>query len=199
MTRELERARFDDTVLAELRGDLLRFASLQLRDDHLAEDVVQEAMAAALAGQQDFAGKSSVKTWVFAILRNKIIDVIRQRGRTINVTALSPEERSMDQGFEALFKANQHWKPDHRPSDWGDPEQALRDSQFMVVLEACLSHLPANTARVFMMREFLALDTAEVCAELAISTSNCHVILHRARNGLRECLEKNWFAAGEHP
>jgi RNA polymerase sigma-70 factor (TIGR02943 family) len=197
MTMTPERARFDDTMLAELRRDMLRFASLQLRDDHLAEDVVQDAMAAALAGGQEFAGKSSVKTWVFAILKNKIIDVIRQRGRTINVTALSPQEQSMDQGFEALFKTNQHWKPDHRPSDWGDPEQALRHSQFMAVLEACLSHLPENTARVFMMREFLALDTTEVCAELAISTSNCHVILHRARNGLRECLEKNWFVAGE--
>ena len=50
-----------------------------------------------------------------------------------------------------------------------------------------------------MMREFLEFETPEVCAELSISTSNCNVILHRARNGLRRCLEKNWFVAGEQP
>lgn len=184
-------------LLASLRKDMLRFASLQLRDEHLAEDVVQEAMTAALVGEKDFSGDSAVKTWVFAILKNKIVDVIRQRGRTVNVTSLSAEEQSMDQSFEALFKSNEHWNPGARPNDWGDPENALRQQQFMIVFEACLKHLPESTARVFMMREFLELDTSEVCKELSISTSNCHVILHRARNGLRHCLEKNWFSAGE--
>ncbi|MCK0507682.1 sigma factor-like helix-turn-helix DNA-binding protein [Aromatoleum anaerobium] len=44
-----------------------------------------------------------------------------------------------------------------------------------------------------MMREFLELDTGEICQQLDISTSNCWVILHRARMGLRECLENGWF------
>ena len=59
--------------------------------------------------------------------------------------------------------------------------------------------LPENTARVFMMREFLEFDTAEVCQTLDISVGNCNVILHRARNGLRRCLESSWFAPGEKP
>ncbi|MEZ5626749.1 MAG: hypothetical protein R3E34_04385 [Rhodocyclaceae bacterium] len=49
---------------------------------------------------------------------------------------------------------------------------------------------------MFMMREFLELDSHEICDTLAISMSNCHVILHRARNGLRRCLEANWFSEG---
>lgn len=48
-----------------------------------------------------------------------------------------------------------------------------------------------------MMREFLEFEMADVCRELSITTSNCNVILHRARNGLRKCLEGSWFAAGE--
>lgn len=183
-------------LLAELRHDMLRFASLQLRDDQLAEDVVQEALMAALAGEKDFSGRSALKTWVFAILRNKIVDAIRQRGRSINVSSLLPEEAHLDQAFEALFKPNQHWTPEARPRDWGDPDAALHQEQFWAVFEACLKHLPENTARVFMMREFLEFDTSEVCAELQINESNCHVILHRARNGLRRCLEQNWFVAG---
>ena len=99
---------------------MLRFATLQLRDDQLAEDVVQEAMLAALAGERKFAGRSAVKTWVFAILRNKIVDAIRQRSRSVNFSALLPEEAEMDEAFETLFKPNDHWMPEERPADWGD-------------------------------------------------------------------------------
>lgn len=186
----------DAEFLTEIRRDMLRFASLQLRDDPLAEDVVQEAMVAALDGEKQFAGRSAVKTWIFAILRNKIVDAIRQKSRSVNFTALLPDEAEMDQAFEALFKPSAHWLPEERPADWGDPEAALHQEQFWAVFEACLKHLPENTARVFMMREFLEFDTAEVCRELNISTSNCHVILHRARNGLRRCLEGSWFTTG---
>lgn len=186
----------DAEFLKEIRRDMLRFANLQLRDEHLAEDVVQEAMVAALDGEKQFAGRSAVKTWIFAILRNKIVDAIRQKARSVNFSALLPEEAEMDEAFETLFKPNAHWLPEERPADWGDPEAALHQEQFWAVFEACLKHLPESTARVFMMREFLEFDTAEVCRELKISTSNCHVILHRARNGLRRCLEGNWFATG---
>ena len=189
-------ANFDSAFLTEMRRDLLRFARLQLRDNALAEDTVQEAIAGALAGGREFAGRSALKTWVFAILRNKIVDAIRERSRSINVSALSVDEEAMDETFDGLFKPNAHWQPESRPADWGDPEAALNQEQFWAVFETCLEHLPANTARVFMMREFLEFDTDEVCAELSISTSNCHVILHRARTGLRRCLEQNWFANG---
>jgi RNA polymerase sigma-70 factor (ECF subfamily) len=140
-----------------------------------------------------------VKTWIFAILKNKIVDLIRLQVRTTNVSALSAEEESLDQAFESLFKTNAHWSPGSRPSNWGDPEESLREQRFWEVFDACLKHLPANTARVFMMREFLEFETAEVCQELSLTTSNCNVILHRARNGLRRCLESNWFSAGEQP
>jgi RNA polymerase sigma-70 factor, ECF subfamily len=187
----------DAQFLVDMRRDMLRFASLQLRDEQLAEDAVQETMLAVLNGKQGFAGRSALKTWVFSILRNKIVDAIRQRSRTINFSALAPEEEDLDQTFETLFKENAHWTPEARPATWGDPEGALHQEQFWAVFEACLKHLPQNTARVFMMREFLEFDTEEVCTELQISSSNCHVILHRARNGLRRCLESTWFGAGE--
>ncbi len=189
----------DDVYLAEIRRDMIKFAHLQLRDEAQAEDVVQEALVAALDNTREFAGRSAVKTWIFAILKNKIVDLIRLQVRTTNVSALSAEEESLDQAFESLFKTNAHWSPGSRPSNWGDPEESLREQRFWEVFDACLKHLPENTARVFMMREFLEFETAEVCQELSLTTSNCNVILHRARNGLRRCLESNWFSAGEQP
>lgn len=197
MTETHEGLIMDDVYLRTLRPGMIRFARLHLRDEELAEDVVQDALIAAMDGARGFAGRSAFDTWVLAILRNKIADAIRLRGRSINVSALAPEEEGLDQAFEALFKPNAHWSPESRPRDWGDPEDALRCGQFWAVFEACLEHLPENTARVFMMREFLEFDTAEICGELSISTSNCHVILHRARNALRRCLERSWFDKGE--
>jgi len=194
-----EQPMIDDRFLTEIRHDMIKFATLQLRDDALAEDVVQDALMGAMANAEGFSGRSALKTWVFAILRNKIIDQIRVKGRTTNVCALSSDEASLDEAFESLFKSNAHWTPQSRPKNWGDPEESLRQQRFWDVFDACLKHLPENTARVFMMREFLEFETAEVCLELAITTSNCNVILHRARNGLRRCLEGNWFAAGEQP
>lgn len=182
--------------LAQFRPDLLRFARLQLRDDQLAEDVVQEAMIGALTGMQDFAGRAALKTWVFSILKHKIIDAIRSRERTVSVSALTEDEEEFEQTFDRLFKANGHWSPASRPGDWGDPEETLRQTQFWAVFDACLNHLPAGTARVFMMREFLDFEVEEICKELGIRSNNCYVILHRARNNLRGCLERTWFGPG---
>ena len=194
-----QQAWMNDGAIEDIRREMIRFAQLQLRDAAMAEDVVQEALAGALANAKEFAGRSALKTWVFAILRNKIVDHIRQQSRTTNVSALAPEEESLDQSFETLFKGNDHWRPENRPTNWGDPEESLRQQRFWDVFDACLNHLPENTARVFMMREFLEFETAEVCRELSITVSNCNVILYRARNGLRRCLEKSWFAPGEQP
>lgn len=83
--------------------------------------------------------------------------------------------------------------PDDRPATWTDPDASFSQKQFWEVFDACLDHLPDQIARVYMMREFLDFETAEICRQLGITNSNCWVILHRARLGLRECLENNWF------
>ena len=177
--------------LASFRHDLLRFARLQLRDNAAAEDVVQESLVAALSAAGQFAGRAQAKTWVFAILKNKIIDHLRQRKREPNLGG--GDDDFSDDAFDALFDETQHWKPAERPSHWGDPERSLEDSRFWSVFEACLDKLPENTARVFMMREFLGFETEEICKELHLTASNCWVILHRARMALRLCLDTRWF------
>jgi len=174
--------------IAVMREELLRFTILQLRDPTLAEDVVHEAMIAALAPGR-YSGRGSLKSWVFAILRNKIIDAIRQRSRH------SAEVFSEDDGsdLDDQFKDNGHWKKTQKPADWGHPETVLASEQFWVIFELCLNALPENTARVFMMREHLGLELREICQELALSDRNAWVIMHRARNQLRRCLEVNYI------
>ncbi len=181
--------------LAQHRGYLLRVARLQLRDEALAEDVVQETLAAALSGG-GFSGKSSVKTWLTGILKHKIVDAIRRKQREpAAVASFGGIDAELDvEDFDALFNSKGEW--DAPPADWGDPEEALNRRQFFDVMDLCLEKLPPNTARAFMMREVMDLDCDEICAELSITANNLWVILYRARMALRACLEQNWFAAG---
>jgi RNA polymerase sigma-70 factor, ECF subfamily len=172
------------TRLEEERPYLLRYASLQLRDRHAAEDAVQETLLAALAGEASFGGRSNLRTWLTGILKHKIVDAIRKTSRE---TASGSDEE-----FEALFDETGHWRDP--PTAWDDPDAALQQSQFLSALEECLARLPAKTSQAFMMREHLGLETTEICKELAVTPTHCWVLLHRARLALRECLQMNWFA-----
>lgn len=186
----------DPQFLDSLRHQMLRFATLQLSDASLAEDAVQEALIGALKNAKSFGGRAALKTWVFAILKNKIADVLRQKQRMVNASSLLHEDEE-DEDFSELFDKKGFWQPDERPAAWANPEESLREGQFWRVFEACLENLPGNQARVFMMREFIELDSHEICETVGISVSNLNVMLHRARLRLRECLENHWFVKGE--
>lgn len=175
--------------LEALRPALMRFAVLQLRNDALAEDVVQETLVAVLEKPDRFAGQSSLRTYVTGILKHKIIDVLRAATRECQI---EPQEDQSDADvIDALFKPDGHTID--VPRQWGDPDATLEQKDFFRVLEICLERLPAKNARIFMMREWLELETDEICKELKISTSNAWVMLYRARIQLRECLDLNWF------
>lgn len=186
----------DTVFLNDLRRQMVKFATLQLSNSHLAEDAVQEALIGALKNARSFAGRAALKTWVFAILKNKIADVLRQKQRMVDASSLLREDEEKED-FSELFDQKGFWQADERPAAWGNPNDALHQSQFWKVFEICLERLPGNQARVFMMKEFVELDSHEICATVGISTTNLNVMLHRSRLRLRECLETNWFIKGE--
>lgn len=175
--------------LENLRPGLYRFAQLQLRNECAAEDAVQETLLAVLEKPDSFAGNSSLRTYVTGILKFKIIDHLRslKKEKPLEIK----DEESEDDLIDSLFNANGHVIG--MPTAWGAPEATLQQKDFFRVLEVCLENLPAKTARVFMMREWLELETEEICKELELSTSNLWVVLYRARLRLRECLDLNWF------
>jgi RNA polymerase sigma-70 factor (ECF subfamily) len=170
----------------EERPYLLRYARLQLRDPHAAEDAVQEALVAALAGEASFGGRSNLRTWLTGILKHKIVDAIRRASRE---NTLAPDPLGEIAEFDALFDQTGHWN--EAPAAW--PENSLEQKQFFAVLEECLSRLPAKTAQAFMMREHMGYETDEICQEIGVTPTHCWVLLYRARMALRECLQTNWF------
>lgn len=180
-----------DTDIEKLRQEMLAFARLQLNDAHLAEDAVQEALAGALKNSSSFSRKATLKTWVFSILRYKIADVLRGRYRE----PVQQECKDCSTDDDSYFDSAGHWQTGSAPRAWGNTDQLVTDEHFWRVFDACLEVLPGDQARVFMMREFVELDTHEICDALEIKPANLHVLLHRARLRLRACLSSSWFNA----
>jgi len=179
-----------------LRVQLVKFARIQLRQDAAVEDVVQETLIALLEHPERFAGQSSLKTYAIGILKHKIVDVLRRGKREVALHDSDDDTPATDMAaFDALFDETGHFR--ERPSQWGDPDAAFQQKQFFEVLEVCVERLPAKVAQIFMMREWLELETEEICQELGVTTTNAWVMLYRARMRLRECLQLNWFGEAE--
>jgi len=192
----MPRAPTADSRFAEIEGHrpyLVRYALSQLRDPVLAEEAVQEALLAALEGIGKFDGRSTLRTWLTSILRFKVIDI--QRRQVADRARVDIDEERLADEHEAwldeMFDETGHWKSP--PQAWNDPEAALEQRRFWMVFEMCLEGLPAAASRVFFKREVLGEETPVICSEEKITSSNCWVILHRARIALRMCLERNWF------
>ena len=179
----------DPDTWLELHGDsLYRFALVRVREPSIAEDMVQETLLAAWRAKDSFAGGSAERTWLIAILKNKIIDYFRRNRRETPL----PDNADTDDAIDALFAKNtDHWA--RLASAWANPDDALEQAEFWQVFQNCLDALPVRQAQMFTLSEIDGLSTDELCKVAQAQTSNVWVMLHRARLRLRECLEKQWF------
>jgi RNA polymerase sigma-70 factor (ECF subfamily) len=176
-----------NAAIAEMRPLLLKLAMLQLRNESWAEDVVSETTLAAIESAKRFEGRAQLRTWVVGILKHKIVDQLRRQSREVSIDADNDGSAS---ALESLFDAA--GSRVSAPLDWGDPERALTQQQFIDVLQRCLGQLPDAQGRAFMMREWLGCETAEICRTLGVNANHCNVLLFRARMRLRECIESSW-------
>ncbi|RTR07095.1 sigma-70 family RNA polymerase sigma factor [Halomonas nitroreducens] len=177
--------------LAAVRPRLVAFALMHLRDAAQAEDAVQEALVAAIEKPEAFAGRSGYETWVFGILKYKILDAMRAQRRQGKWQPL--EDETDDEAIDRQFQRNGRWQESARPSSWGEPEATFENEYFWQVFDACMIGLPDNLARVFSLRELMGLSTGDICQEVGIKENNCWVMLHRARLRLRACIERGWL------
>ena len=121
--------------LEEYGDTLFRYALRRLRDTTHAEDIVQETLLAALQSRTSYSGRASEKTWLTGILKHKIIDFIRKQVRETTVDDICAlSDASVENDIDGLFDTRGHWvRP---PSNWGNPDKMLRNSQFVDAFEA---------------------------------------------------------------
>ena len=130
--------------LAQIREQMLKFATLQVGDSVLAEDLVQESFLSAFNHLEQFKRQAAFKTWVFAILKNKIIDFLRQKGKLVLETEIEDEEQT-----NHFFDEGGHWKAEHSPLDLELSESAVYSEEFWLNLPTRQTSQDFYDERVF--------------------------------------------------
>lgn len=143
---------------------------------------------------QAHKGQAALTTWATAILKNKVADWYRSPHQRRRVHVKDEEADLSDDPSEALYNT-QGTRIEPVPV-WEQPENREAQRQMMTVMESCLRRLPTQTSKVFMMREWLGLESAEICERLGLSPDNTRTILHRARTGLRQCMSSQGHSVG---
>ncbi len=193
----LIQAQEGQTIPPPDHGDVLyRYALGRVQEADAAEELVQETFLAALRARARFAGRSSERTWLVGILRHKIVDHLRRRGRERPapdrdaLPAAGPSDEAWDKRFDARGK----WRVP--PGRWGeDPSALLERAEFWETFRRCLSGLPPRLGQAFTLREMDEMSSDEVRGVLNVSAANRWVLPHRARTRLCRCLESKWFGA----
>lgn len=164
----------------------MRQARFVLSNTALAEDLVQDTLLAVVQQQEARRGDAKLGTWATAILKNKVADWYRsaQHQRTEH---LPDDSGTLADTVDAQFTPSGHYA--EPVASWQQPDNHMAQQQMMKTFEGCMAGLPAQTGRVFMMREWLGFETTEICSRLQISPDNCRTLLHRARTALRVCMQ----------
>lgn len=150
------------------RDYLVRFAKRRLQDPALAEDLVHDVFEAVVTGSALFGGRSALRSWLTAVLKNKIVDLVRQRSGHDGLA----DEYDDDQVGIALEC------PQPRPEQWAQQRQTVRQ-----VLQG-IADLPKNLRDVMQLRVLQDQSAAEVCHALHITENNLFQRMFRARQTL---------------
>lgn len=177
-------------VLAGERPFLLRLARLQLGSQADAEDAVQDTLLGAARGWSGYAGRATLRSWLTGILRHKIVDLIRSRrpGADAPAPACAVDGEAE---FDGLFTPDGAWHPDTFVDTMCGATLAAQ-RQLLDIVELCMRRLPEDTARLFLMREYLGMELKEIEEHCMLTNANLRVVLYRARMRLRECTVRSW-------
>ncbi len=182
-------------TLLEEHGDyLFSFAFLKVRDTHLAEDMVQETLLAAITAQDTFSNNSTVRTWLIGILKHKLIDRFRREGDEVVISDLDNQEEgdnSEVNDLEQFFGADGSWI--NKPEVFNSPEAAFQQKEFWEVFQQCLSRLKPKQVEIFIAKEIHGMSNEDICKDFSLNPTNVWVLMHRARLSLHKCLKIHWI------
>jgi len=143
----------------------------------ISEELVQSVWGTFFDVAPTFQGRSHVRTFIFGILYNKASELRREQ-KKLN------DHDPIDEIMESKFKPNGHWaKPPL------DPESFMVASETLDLIQKCIDALPLNQRMAFCLKEIDDHGSSDICKILEISVTNLGVLLYRAKNRLRECIE----------
>jgi RNA polymerase sigma-70 factor (ECF subfamily) len=177
-------------------GPLKRLAQSMGATESVAEEIVQETWLGALQGIDRFEERSSIKTWLFTILKNKARTRAVREKRSVPFSALGPATADDEGGpvvDAARFQGEDgcwpgHWATPPRP--WQEPHRRLASMEARARLREAMSSLPPRQQAVVALRDVEGLTSDEVCDLLELTEANQRVLLHRGRSAIRNELEE---------
>lgn len=187
------RRRDERVFLALIRqhhAALLQVAMLYVPSRAVADEVVQDTWLALLRGLDRFEGRSSLRTYLFAIVRNIARQRARSERRTAPFSTLDAEDARplVDPGRFAPngHRWAGHWWPDQQPVD---PADMVVSTELQAVVAEVIRDLPRAQREVITLRDLAGCSAHEVCELLELSDANQRVLLHRARARVRRVVE----------
>jgi RNA polymerase sigma-70 factor (ECF subfamily) len=186
----LERLRAGDeaafeSLVARHDRPLRRVARTFVRTQTAADEVVQETWLAVIKGIERFEGRSSLRTWLFAILVNRARSRATRDARSVPFSALEGDDRrAVD---PSAFGADGRWRSAPARLDT-DPETHVLSSELRGQLMHAVEQLAPAQRAVITLRDFVGLEPEDVCSLLEITEANQRVLLHRARARVRSAL-----------
>lgn len=183
-----------EALVKQSHGALIRMAMRYVADRDTAEEVVQDTWIAVIDGISRFEGRSSLESWMFAILIHKAKDRGVRESRHITFSAFESHD---DEGEEAVDPARfhasgelaGHWAVPPQPWNEQTPERLLASRQAFEALSNAVAELPAGLRDVLVLKDVEGLESQEICKRLKITDTNLYVRLHRARERVRQAVE----------
>jgi RNA polymerase sigma-70 factor (ECF subfamily) len=178
-----------EALVARHYATMLSVARSYVTSRAVAEEVVQEAWLGVLQSLGRFEGRSSLKTWIVAILVHTAQKRAARERRSVPFASLAPES-AVDEGrFQSADEPFPgHWR--RYPAGWGaSTERVAEDREMLRVAMRAITELPPAQQAVIRMRDIEGWESDEVCTALNVSPANQRVLLHRARSRVRAALE----------
>lgn len=183
-------------MLAYQRGDATAFAELvtrhekplwsffrrQVRDDAVAEDLLQETFMRVIHGAVSWRPNAKFSTWVYTIARNLCIDHARKQThrRALSLDGhVASEDDSSPRLHERLAGVDRGAEHDAQNRELG------------ARLDRALAALPHEQREVFLMREVLELPFAEIARAVDASEPTVKSRMRYALQRLREALAES--------
>ncbi len=153
------------------RDYLIRFAKRKLHDPSLAEDLVHDVFEAVATGRASFGGRSALRSWLTAVLKNKIVDLVRQRSGTESLDGMDGMDG--DEGPAFSIECSQP-----------RPDEVLQQRETVRHVLASIAKLPKSLRDAIELRVLQDQTAQEVCETLAITENNLFQRMFRARQTL---------------
>ncbi len=175
------------SLLSRLYGNDIFLKAKSITKNHEdAEELTQDTMLKIRKGIFSFRGESSLKTWIFRIISNLSINRLKhakRRGSGMTLSLDATTTTSVDEDSHTTFA-------DVLPSSDMSPADILERSDNEAIMAEAMQSLPAEYAEIMQLRVADELSYEEIAEKLNLSIGTVKSRIARARDCLREKLEK---------